>query len=69
MSNEDLRRFWYTELSEVVLEHVPHLDNDRRRAELAKIIERVVEAYIVAENDNYEPPDPPGFEAGFCDNH
>lgn len=57
------------DLAEHFLQDEPHLWNDRRVEELARVIQQAVEDYIECENDNYEPPDPPGFEAGFADNH
>ncbi len=57
------------DLAEEALEDEAGLSNDRRICALAQIIQHVIEAYIVTERDNYEPPDPPGFEGGFADNH
>lgn len=57
------------DLAEAFLEDSPHLNGDRRRGELAQLIQSTIEGYIAHEETNYEPPDPPGFEAGFADNH
>ena len=57
------------DLAEVFLEDVPHLNTETRRAELAAAIQYVIETWISCELSNYEPPDPPGFEAGFAENH
>ncbi len=57
------------DLAEVFLEDVPHLNTETRRDELAAAIQCVIETWISYEMSNYEPPDPPGFEAGFAENH
>lgn len=57
------------DLAEAFLEDEPHLWNDRRVEELAILIQKTIEGYIAHENSNYEPPDPPGWEGGFADNH
>ena len=57
------------DLAEAFLEDSPHLNTERRRDELAQLIQSIIEAFIGYEQDNYEPPDPPGFEAGFAENH
>jgi len=57
------------DLAETFLEDEPHLNNESRRAELAQCIQDAIENFIRFEEANYEPPDPPGFEAGFADNH
>lgn len=57
------------ELAEAFLEDVPHLNTSRRLDELAALIEQTISVYIAREHDNYEPPDPPGWEGGFAENH
>ena len=57
------------DLAEHFLQDVPHLWDDRRVEELAAEIQYTIELYLKAEQDNYEPPDPQGFEAGFAENH
>lgn len=57
------------DLAAVFLGDEPHLLTDRRIHELALAIQQTIEDFIADEQDNYEPPDPPGFEAGFADNH
>jgi hypothetical protein len=57
------------DLADAFLEDSPHLNTEARAVELAGIIQVAVEDYIKAEEDNYEPPDPPGFEGGFAENH
>ena len=57
------------DLAEAFLEDEPHLNTDKRRDMLAQIIQTSIEDYIACERDNYEPPDPPGFEGGFAPNH
>lgn len=46
-----------------------HLHSEARCNALAAEIQHVIEDFIADANRNYEPPDPPGFEAGFADNH
>lgn len=57
------------DLAEAVLSDQPHLWTSKRVDELAAIIKITVETYVELEEFKYEPPDPPGFEAGFADNH
>lgn len=57
------------DLAEVFLEDTPHLATGMRIHKLATLIQGTIEAYIAQEQSNYEPPDPPGFEAGFAENH
>lgn len=57
------------DLADHFLQDMPHLWNDRRIHELALEIQQAIEDYIAQEQDNYEPPDPPGFEGGFAENH
>ena len=57
------------DLAEAFLESEPHLNTGKRRDELAQIIQSAIEDYLTYEQNNYEPPDPPGFEAGFAENH
>ena len=57
------------DLAEIFLEDEPHLNTEGRRDELAKLIQTTIEDFIKHEQSNYEPPDPPGFEGGFADNH
>jgi hypothetical protein len=57
------------ELADSFLEEHPHLWTAGRTAELASLIQTTIEDYISAEESNYEPPDPPGFEGGFAENH
>ena len=56
-------------LAEDFLEDHPHLLTDRRTDELATLIQRTIEDWIAYEHNNYEPPDPPGWEGGFAENH
>jgi hypothetical protein len=57
------------ELAEAFLEDEAHLRTDKRTARLAQIIQDTIEDFIEAENRDYEPPDPPGWEGGFAENH
>lgn len=57
------------DLAENFLQDVPHLWTDQRIKELAAEIRSRVEEWIEYEEKNYEPPDPPGWEGGFADNH
>jgi hypothetical protein len=44
-------------------------NSDDRRDRLAKQIQDTIEGFIATERDNYEPPDVPGWEGGFAENH
>lgn len=57
------------DLSEHFLQDEPNLWTTKRVAELGEAIQACVEDYIRLEKTNYEPPDPPGWEGGFADNH
>ncbi len=57
------------DLAELFLEDQPQLNTERRRDELAALIQSTIEGWINCEDSNYEPPDPPGFEGGFAANH
>lgn len=46
-----------------------HLHSEARCNALAAEIQQTIEDFIADELRNYEPPDPPGFEGGFADNH
>lgn len=45
------------------------ISSERYIKELAAEIQGAIENYIQRARDDYEPPDPPGFEAGFAENH
>jgi hypothetical protein len=57
------------DLAETFLQDVPNLWTKDRAHRLAIEIQEAVEIFIADEQRNYEPPDPPGFEGGFADNH
>lgn len=57
------------DLASEFLEGEPGLFTDARCNELAALIQQTIEDFIADANRNYEPPDPPGFEGGFADNH
>lgn len=57
------------DLGETFLEDTPHLNTEKRRNELAALIQQTIEDFINYEQSNYVPSDPPGFEAGFASNH
>lgn len=57
------------DLASAFLEDEPALFTDRRCNELAALIQQTIEDFIADERRNYEPPDPPGWEAGFAENH
>lgn len=57
------------DLASAFLDDEPGLFTDARCNELAAEIQQVIEGFIADAMRNYEPPDPPGFEAGFADNH
>ena len=48
---------------------IAHLATTNRLEKLALEIQQTIEDFIETERDNYEPPDPPGFEGGFAENH
>ncbi len=60
-------RCW--DLADFALRDKPHLATDDRTDELARLIQTTIELYVAHEHNNYEPPDPPGFEGGFAKNH
>lgn len=44
-------------------------DTEANRNSLAAEIQQTIEDFIADAKRNFEPPDPPGFEAGFAENH
>ena len=57
------------DLAEAFLEDSPHLATAKRTDELAQLIQTTIEDFIASEEQNYEPPSPPGWEGGFAENH
>jgi len=58
------------DLAEIFLEDTPHLNTERRRDELAKVIQTAIEDYLTDAERNYEPPDPMNHVAvPFAENH
>lgn len=57
------------DLAETFLEDSPHLATAKRTEELSALIQTTIEDWLDREQSNYEPPDPPGWEGGFADNH
>lgn len=57
------------DLAEHFLSDTPHLDTFDNIHHLALAIQQAVEDWIEDKQRNYEPPDPPGFEGGFAENH
>lgn len=57
------------DLAKAFLGDTPHLDTEKNRDGLAALIQRTIEDEIAHLERNYEPADPPGFEAGFAANH
>lgn len=57
------------DLAEAFLEDSLHLATAKRTQELAALIQTTIEDWLDHEQNNYEPPDPPGFEGGFAPNH
>lgn len=57
------------ELAEHFLEDVPNLNTEGGRDHLAKTIQAAIEDWFEDMKRNYEPPDPPGWEGGFAENH
>lgn len=57
------------DLASVFLEDEPELFTMHHNHLLACAIQTAIEEYIEDAKRAYEPPSPPGFEAGFADNH
>lgn len=57
------------ELAEHFLQDEPNLNTEGGCINLAKTIQAAVEGWFEDQRRNYEPPDPPGWEGGFADNH
>jgi hypothetical protein len=57
------------DLAESFLEEESGLNTARHVSELASEIQATIENYIERKRQDYEPPDPPGFEGGFAENH
>jgi hypothetical protein len=57
------------DLAEAFLEDEPNLNTKDGARNLAICIQQAIEGWFNDARRNYEPPDPPGFEAGFADNH
>lgn len=57
------------DLASAFLEDEPHMFTDAKSAELAALIQQTIEDQIADWRRNIEPPDAPGFEAGFAANH
>ena len=57
------------DLAAAVLEDELGLFTEKNNVALAREIQEAIEAWIMDARDNYEPRDPPGFEAGFAENH
>ena len=57
------------ELADHLLSKTPHLATTKRIEKLAQWLEDAAAAWIDEEEANYEPPDPPGWEGGFAENH
>ena len=57
------------DFAEAILEEESYLNTEERRSTLTLFIRSAIADFIECERDNYEPPDPPGWEGGFADNH
>lgn len=57
------------ELAEAFLEDEGILNTEAYRKHLAQAIQNAIEGEIADMRVNAEPPDPPGFEGGFAENH
>lgn len=57
------------DLAAAFLEDEMHLFTEKNNVALAQVIQDAIEEFIAGARDNYEPPDPPGFEGGFAANH
>ncbi len=57
------------DLAAAFLEDEMHLFTEKNNVALAQAIQSAIEEWIASAKDNYEPNDPPGWEAGFAANH
>ena len=57
------------ELADAFLEDEHGINNQADINDLAAEIQNTIENWIERARLNCEPPDPPGFEGGFADNH
>lgn len=57
------------DLASAFLEDEPNLFTMHHNHHLACAIQSAIEEYIAEANRNYEPPDAPGWEGGFAENH
>ena len=57
------------DLADAFLEDEDGINNQHQIADLAAEIQNTIENWIERQRLNYEPPDPPGFEGGFAENH
>lgn len=58
------------DLAEFFLEdEATGMNTEANRRALAIEIQEAIEDFLLTARGNYEPPDPPGFEAGFAENH
>lgn len=58
------------DLAEFFLEdEASGLNTEANRRALAIEVQDAIEGFLLTLRDNYEPPCPPGFEAGFAENH
>lgn len=57
------------DLADHFLQDEPNLNTKEGRRDLACTIQQAVEAWFEEQRRNYQPPDPPGWEGGFAENH
>jgi hypothetical protein len=57
------------DLAKQFLQDEPNLDTLDGCEDLAITIQQAVEDWFEDKKRNYEPPDPPGWEGGFAENH
>lgn len=57
------------DLAEHFLDAEPNLNTNAARHDLACTIQQAIEDWFEDKRRNYEPPDPPGWEGGFAENH
>lgn len=57
------------DIAEAFLSDEPSINTDVNRNALAQEVQTCIEDFISDKLRNSEPRDPPGWEAGFADNH
>lgn len=57
------------DLADHFLQDEPNLNTKEGRHDLACTIQQAIEDWFEDQRRNYQPPDPPGWEGGFAENH